>query len=117
MNQNKLFYQIKEIFSGRESINAKNDNRGLSGFEKGQKVRGLVSSVSDGITISLQGYEITAPAGMFQGLSVGDTILFEVLSVTDSQIELSAADHKSIKNGKAAEAIVRLNTDRDVFLS
>ncbi len=117
VNQNKLFHQIKKSSSGRENIYAKNENQGSSGFVKGQKVRGLVSSVSNGITISLRGYEITAPAGMFQGVSVGDTILFEVLSVTDSQIELSAADRKSIENGKAAEAIVRLNADRDVFLS
>ena len=117
VNQNKLFHHTKEISSRRESLSAKKENQGLPNLVKGQKVLGLISSVSEGIKINLQGYEISAPEGMFRNMSVGDSVLFEVLNVTDNQIELSAVSHKSTQNGKAKEAIVRLNADREVFLS
>lgn len=109
--------QNNEISSNKGSIYGKSNNHGLQGLVKGQKLTGLITSVTDGIKISLEGFEILAPKGMFADLTVGTAVQFEVLSITDSQIELSVVDDMLALNKKTVEAIVRLNKDREVLLS
>lgn len=117
VNNHKIQHQIKESSQGSNRLRVNSENQGLPKLMKGQRVMGTVTSVAEGVTISLQGYELSAPAGMFKDLSVGDDILFEVQKITDSHVELSAVDYEAQQNGKATEAIVRLDADREVFLS
>lgn len=117
VTNHKIVHQTKETSIENIRPRANNETQGLHKLMKGQRIMGTITSVSEGITISLQGYELTAPAGMFEKLTVGDSILFEVLKISGSHIELSAIDHETLQNGKIMEAIVRLDADREVFLS
>ena len=117
INQHKLYHPTKELSSGRESVLVRSENHSIPKLVKGDRIIGFITSISEGITINVQGYEISAPEGMLQKQGVGDSVLFEVLGVSDNQIELRAADQGSVQNGKEMETILRLNADREVFLT
>ncbi len=110
--------QRKDIHHNQNSLARKNEpGDRLLKLSVGQQVTGKVTALGAGIKIMLQEHEITAPREMFPHAFVGASILFEVLSISGSQIELSAAGQNAAQNGKAMEAILRLDADRDVLLS
>jgi hypothetical protein len=92
-------------------------NNGLSSLKKGDLLTGQVTKVGGSVTFNIRGNEISAPREMFQDAVPGSSMLFEVLNITDSQIELGSAEKDATKNGKAFVAIMPLPADREVFLS
>ncbi|HKL98419.1 MAG TPA: DUF6240 domain-containing protein [Mobilitalea sp.] len=106
----------KKRYSGTISGNA-DRNAGLPSLIKGQQITGLVTAIGDGITFSINGLEVKTSRDMFPEAHVGEIKLFEVLKVTDMQIQLGAADGTLIKNGGPVVAIMRQDADRDVLMS
>ncbi|HKL79236.1 MAG TPA: DUF6240 domain-containing protein [Mobilitalea sp.] len=103
-------------YSGTISWNGDRKS-GLPSLIKGQQITGLVTAVGNGITFNISGLEVNTSRDMFPEAQVGDTKQFEVLKVTDMQIELGAADRTFVRNGRSVVAVMRQDADRDVLMS
>jgi len=69
---------------------AKNNGRQskFSGFRKGTLVDGVISKVSDSISINLNGIEVQVEASAIQNATEGETRTFEIMDVSNTGIAL-----------------------------
>lgn len=115
----KLLSQGKGVSRKPQDTNTGDGDRnnGFHSLKKGELLTGLVTKVGRAVTFNIRENEVSAPREMFPEVIPGSQVLFEVLNITDNQIELGTAEKGAGKNNKAVVAIMQLTTDREVFLS
>lgn len=74
-------------------------DRGFEYLKKGQLITGIVVSVDNGITIDFQGQKVKAPKSVIHNAIPGEKKTFEVVKVTDKEIELKLVDEEDEEEG------------------
>lgn len=103
--------------AGRDIVkNNRENNTGSSSFYRGQTVNGLVVGVGDSITVRIGNQEVFASKDLNPQAMVGDTMLFDVLQISDQQVVLGLAGSK-LSETRTLVTLMRTDTDRDSLLS
>ncbi len=92
-------------------INQEKKENVLTQLKKGQQVSGLVLSVGEQVTLSINDQEITTSGDVLNNVKPGDRKNFEVVKANGKEIELRVLDETSIANGKPFKATITKNTD------
>ncbi|MBH1941007.1 hypothetical protein I5677_08900 [Mobilitalea sibirica] len=103
---------IQNTYSG-------SDNKsGLTSLKKGQQITGVITAIGDTITLSIGGQMILAKGKLPSDTVPGESKVFQVLNVSDRQLELGIVDYdKSGKEGQGPMAVMKLDLDQEVFLT
>ncbi len=119
INYNQLLYRGKDISSKQQDALTWNSDRntGFRTLTKGELVTGVVTKIGRSVTFNILENEVTAPRDMFPDVILGSSVLFEILNITDNQMELRSAERDTGLNGKSFVAIMRFPADREIFLS
>lgn len=105
------WFQINDAKDGSERKNA------LASLFKGELISGTVMSVGRDISLNICGQEVKAPSELLRGAVPGETLIFEVMSITDQLVELKRAGQDSTQNQKSFMAVLRLDADRKLLQS
>ncbi len=90
---------------------------GLSFLKKGQQITGTVIAVAEKVIIDLCGHKVNVAREALGNVTQGDEKTFEVIKATGSMIELMLIHDKAEKEQQAVTTIMRLDKDKDNFLT
>ncbi len=97
-------------------IKGRQNNQGRTTFYPGQWVNGLVTEVSDSISLRIGNQAVNASREINPQAVPGDWMMFEVLEVLDNKIIMGLAGSE-ISQKRALVTLMRPDSERESFLS
>ncbi len=90
---------------------------GLANVKQGDRISGKVIAVDEQVTLDFDGQQVTASREVLKNTVPGEVKTFEVIKVSESEIELKLADMEEVYLKQTIRAVLVPNTDWETVLS
>lgn len=87
----------------------------FAGFQKGQQVDGLISKVSDRISINFSGTEVSVPGSAVHNAREGEIRKFQIMDVSDKGIVLKEIGNSADGRNSIQAVFTNVRTDQASF--
>ncbi len=104
-----------KISTNQVAIDNGKSDKGMASLKEGQQITGTVLSVEDQITLNFDGHNVVASGSVIGNAKPGDVKTFEVVKVTESEIELKLLDGNISK--QSFKALVVKDADWGTILT
>lgn len=115
--QNNTENKADKMLSSQITIENDKKDKGLSSLKKGQHITGMVAAVGDQVTLDFSGQEVKTSKSLFENVKPGEIKTFEVMSATNSEIELKVLDDSPISSTKTFKADISKDADWESILA